>query len=335
MNIYSPGADPSFDRKKLGDNDSAELGPSKLWSIILAGGEGSRISPFIKRWLGRHRPKQYCTFVGTRSLLRHTLDRAARLTPGERTLVVVDRTHLPYAQPQLPAEFGARLIAQPCNRDTAAGVFLPLTYIRRNDPGATVAIYPSDHFVYPESRFVATVREAVGEIQLLAGRLILLGVAPDELEVEYGWIHPGPSLDGGRIRTVESFVEKPDVSEARAAMERGALWNTFVLIGKVELLWQLGWRFFPRLMTLFESLQDDIGSEREAARVSSIYTGMPSLNFSSDLLQHAPEHVAVMKLENVLWSDWGRPERIISSLKRIDRTPAFSMKPLRQLHTSA
>ncbi len=46
-----------------------------LWSIILAGGEGERMRPFIRRWLGHHKPKQYCTFVGSRSLFQHTVDR--------------------------------------------------------------------------------------------------------------------------------------------------------------------------------------------------------------------------------------------------------------------
>jgi len=40
---------------------------SHLWSIVLAGGEGKRLAPMVKRWLGEERPKQYCTFTGTRS----------------------------------------------------------------------------------------------------------------------------------------------------------------------------------------------------------------------------------------------------------------------------
>jgi hypothetical protein len=66
-----------------------------VWTIVLAGGEGERLRPLITRWLGVHRPKQYCTFVGSRSMLRHTLDRAERLTGVERTLVVVARQHEP------------------------------------------------------------------------------------------------------------------------------------------------------------------------------------------------------------------------------------------------
>ena len=51
-----------------------------LWSIVLAGGEGERLKPFVQKWLGRHKPKQYCTFIGTRSMFQHTLDRADQIT---------------------------------------------------------------------------------------------------------------------------------------------------------------------------------------------------------------------------------------------------------------
>jgi mannose-1-phosphate guanylyltransferase len=36
-----------------------------LWGIILAGGDGRRLQPFIRAYLGSDRPKQYCTFFGS------------------------------------------------------------------------------------------------------------------------------------------------------------------------------------------------------------------------------------------------------------------------------
>ena len=50
-----------------------------LLSVVLAGGDGERLRPFVQRWLGRHKPKQYCTFIGTRSMFQHTLDRSDRI----------------------------------------------------------------------------------------------------------------------------------------------------------------------------------------------------------------------------------------------------------------
>ena len=57
--------------------------------------------------------------------------------------------------------------------------------------------------------------------------------------------------------------------------------------------------------------------------LNSIYEAMPKKNFSSDLLQRVPQHVAMMELTGVLWSDWGKLERIVETLRRIARTPAF------------
>ena len=195
----------------------------QLWSIILAGGEGTRVSSLIHRWLGQPTPKQYCAFVGTRSMFQHTLDRAAKLTPPERIVTVAAHRHCREALAQLDGKGNSTILFQPANRDTAAGVFLPLTYIRARAPKATVVLYPSDHFVYPEARFLDTVRHAVRIAESQPDRLVMLGVAPDRLELDYGWILPGPSLAGAPddpAHTVRWFMEKPGAAQADAAMLR-------------------------------------------------------------------------------------------------------------------
>lgn len=67
--------------------------PGNPWSIVLAGGDRVRTKGFIRRWLGHEKPKQYCVFLGSRSMFQHTLDRAARLTPWERVVVVAAQHH--------------------------------------------------------------------------------------------------------------------------------------------------------------------------------------------------------------------------------------------------
>ncbi len=302
-----------------------------LWSIVLAGGEGTRVGYFVQRWLGRRRPKQFCTFVGTRSMLQHTLDRAARLAPVERSVLVVAQAHRQEAMTQLDGRGIGTILFQPANRDTAAGVFLPLTYVRMRDPRATVAIYPSDHFVYPEEQFLDAVRDAVLAAERLHNRIVLLGVAPDRLELDYGWILPGPRLAHSgpkRVQAVLKFLEKPTAQQADDALSNHALWNTMVMVAKVDTLWALGQQCFPELMEQFERLGQAIGTSDEIRVLEAIYQNMPARNFSSDLLQQVPERVAVTELTNALWSDWGRPERIAEALRRIGRTPAFPLKTL-------
>ena len=302
-----------------------------LWSIILAGGEGERTRPFIERWLGRHLPKQYCTFVGTRSMLQHTWDRAHRLTNPSRMITVLAKSHQPLVWKDLEESRRGQVVFQPENRDTAAGIFLPLTYVRARDPYATVMLFPSDHFVFPEDQFMSQIQTAVLAAERWEKHLILLGVSPTSLELEYGWIEPGECLgwtQGAELRSVHAFVEKPSIQKGVEVIAKGGLWSTFILTGQVETLWTMGWRCFPDLMERFERLLEVIGTPREGQVLTSIYQDMPRYNFSSTLLQREIQQIGVMELQGVAWSDWGRPERIIETLRKIGSIPRFSAEHL-------
>jgi mannose-1-phosphate guanylyltransferase len=301
---------------------------SRRWSIVTAGGEEQCVQPFIQRWLGRSKPKQYCAFVGSRSPFQHTLDRAARLSRPEHIVTVIPREHRPETWAQLEGRAAGTVLLQPKNRGTAAEIFLSLTYIRARDPQAIVVIHPSDHFVYPEERFLNLVERAARTAEWLPDRLIYLGASPDRLELDYGWIMPGEKLDGSpkyRIRAVESLLVTPTIAQADAALAEGALWNTSVLVAKAPLLWDLGWQCFPDIMPHFERLGHSIGTSREVRTLDEIYRDMPARDFSSELLRQVPDQAAVIELSGVLWSNWGKPERIVHTLRQIGRQPAFPL----------
>lgn len=302
-----------------------------LWSIVLAGGDGARTKEFIGRWLGQDKPKQYCAFVGTRSMFQHTLDRAASLTPWERVAVVAARHHQSEVWAQLEGRPAGMVLLQPKNMDTAAGIFLPLTFILARDPQATVVIYPSDHFVHPEDSFLSAVDQAVWGSNSLGGRPVLLGARPDGLELEYGWIKPGRFLGWtgkAPVQAVDTFCEKPDDTTAREARAGGCLWNTMVLAAKGRELWSLGRQCVPEMMSLFERLKQAIDTADELRVLDAIYDAMPRRNFSSHLLQCAPERLAVMEMTDVLWSDWGNPDRILSGIDKIGKRSAVAEDPL-------
>lgn len=211
------------------------LAGPRLWSIVLAGGEGERLRPFVGRRLGRAVPKQYCTFVGTRSMFQHTLDRATQLSRPEHTLAVIAQAHRETALAQLAGRPSIDVIAQPINRDTAVGILLAVTHVYTHDPEAMVVVFPSDHFVRPEQQFLGAVRSAVTAAGQLEDQLVLLGVVPDGLGLDYGWITQGQELcrvGGHTVRSVRAFVEKPDLPEAERVRASGALWNTMVVANR-------------------------------------------------------------------------------------------------------
>lgn len=296
-----------------------------LWSIVLAGGEGTRLAPMIREWLGEERPKQYCTFTGTRSMLQHTVDRADRLAAPWQRVTVVGARQEETARGQLN-DRGGSLVVQPANRDTAPGVFLPLTYVRAADPDATVAIYPSDHFVHPEEQLIEAVRHAVQVVDLLEDRLILAGIQPDGVDLDYGYMQLDRHVGGYGAHSlwhVGRFVEKPQPHVARSFSKGQVLWNTMIIVAKVETLWKLGTKVLPSMMRLFETLLPAVGSPSESRVLRGIYETMPTRNFSMDFLEHIPHKVSALEVRDLFWSDWGRPKRIAQSLHKIGKPPAF------------
>jgi mannose-1-phosphate guanylyltransferase len=262
-------------------------------------------------------------------MLQHTWDRANQIVLPRRKVTVVGRTHQQGLDHHFKRQNEGKLIFQPRNCDTAPGVFLPLTYLRAWDPQSVVVLFPSDHFIFPEDRFVTTVRQAVRAVEFLSDRMILLGVRPTRLEPDYGLMSVGGVLgwsEGTCIRRIQSFVEKPNAADGMRLMSDGALWNTLVLVAKVETLWKAGWLCFPDMMERFERLRRNIGTPAEGSTLQAIYQDMPSRNFSRQILQPLAGQLGVMELEGVTWSDWGRPERIVETLQSLGKKPAFPME---------
>jgi len=305
----------------------------ELWSLVLAGGEGERTRTFIEQWLGKHKPKQYCTFVGNRSMFQHTVDRADCVTASQRRVTVAAQSHREEVHAQLQQRLQGHLLLQPTNRGTGPGIFLPLTYIRNRDPNAIVTVFPSDHFIHTEEHFVKVMIRAVEEVRREPRRAILLGVPPTRPETDYGYVIPvSSSRERERQqapRPVARFVEKPSSSRLSEVMRYEGLWNTFIMVGRVSTFWELGVYFMPEVLGLFNRLSRVIGSSKEPHVLKEIYQAMPTRDFSRRVLQHCLHRLAVMPMMGVSWDDWGRPERIVETLRRLGKDPAFPLECLK------
>ena len=299
------------------------------WAVILAGGEGMRLRPLVRQMLGADRPKQYVRLLGQQTLLRQTLDRVSLAIPEERTLVVTVRRHAGYIAEEFSGGTHPRILAQPLDRGTAAGVLYPAHWIAWRNPEATVAIFPSDHFLLGETSFMAHVAEVVTWVEKHPERLVLLGAPPSSPEVEYGWIEPGEALGDvstGPVRAVRQFWEKPSVARARACLESGHLWNTSVLVGKVATLVQTGWQALPGLSDRLAHIEPFVGTPEEPDAVRQAYELMPRANFSKTVLETAGDALAVSRLPRIVWSDLGSPHRVMEAVTRMRIRPEWALQ---------
>jgi mannose-1-phosphate guanylyltransferase len=315
----------------------AETQTDNVWSVILAAGESEHAKPFIERWLGEPKPNQYCTFVGRRSLFQHTVDRADLLASPERRVVVGSEMHRAELYGQLDGRPQGTVILQPKDCGTAPALFLALAHVRARDPSATVLLFPSDHFYFPEYRFLSSAWQTIWAAERLENRVVLLGAAPENADPDHGWILPGSRLLGnhmGQVLSVSSLMEALDADEAGRAMAQGGLWNTLFIAAKLRSLWKLG-RSFPLTMSLFEWIGESLGTPDEAEALQTSFRIMEHIDLAGHLLHRSPDRLAVVPLVEAKWNRWGQPLRILNDICDMGKMPAFPPELAQQVEDRA
>jgi mannose-1-phosphate guanylyltransferase len=294
--------------------------------IVLAGGDGKHLQPFIDRLRGDGLPKQYMNFIGSRSMLEHTFQRAEKLISADHLFTVVNQDHLrfPDVRRQLSNRPAGKVVVQPENKETGPGLLLPLIHLIKRYPDSTVVVFPSDHFIEESDLFMVHVELAFRAVERDPFGLILLGMEPSGAEPEYGYILAGQrveSLLASGVREVSKFIEKPKPSSVRALILKGALWNTMVMVFKAEMLLDLVRRTAPTLFGFFDRIAEAVGTGSETDVVEEVYRQLEPVNFSQGLLVplslQLPSPLLVLPVQGVHWSDWGSERRIRNVLEKI------------------
>jgi mannose-1-phosphate guanylyltransferase len=294
------------------------------WALILAGGDGTRLRALTRQIAGDPRPKQFCPLLDGETLLDRTRRRVDLLTRPDRQVVIVTRPHEPYFRPLITDLAPDRLVIQPDNRGTGAGLLYPLMRIAELAGDVPVAVFPSDHFVDDDAVFVDAVARAVSVLAAAPERVILLGIEAAFPETEYGWIEPADTNgESAPVLAIRRFWEKPAPELAASLLSRGCLWNSFVMVGRVPAFINLIGAGAPELVNAFEPVRRALGSSRERAAVERVYANLGQVNFSERVLAPAAARLGVVPVKGVEWSDWGNAERVFATMRRTGWRPGW------------
>jgi mannose-1-phosphate guanylyltransferase len=291
------------------------------WALVLAAGEGSRLRALTMTPAGAHVPKQFCSLLGGASLMDEALERAESVAPRGRVCAIVAAQHRRWWE-RLPERLPAsNVIVQPENRGTANGILLALTRISERDRNARVVLLPSDHHVEDEPTLAGSLRCAGEHLRLRPDEILLLGIQPGEADPELGYIVPGRRFPQGTLGIAE-FVEKPTAPIARQLIEKGALWNSFILAATAGALLRLLRQRFPEIV---DAMRDVVRRDRHRPdnpiATARLYAHLPSLDFSRDVLSTEREPtLRVLAVPECGWSDLGNPTRIAATLRQARST---------------
>ena len=279
-----------------------------------------RLRSLTRAIAGDDRPKQFCTIVGAQTLLEQTRQRVALTIPSEKTLVVVTKTHEIFYQPLAQSLPQQLLLVQPENKGTATAILYALLSVAAKSPKSIVAIFPSDHCFSDDRAFMSHVESAFVAVRARPEIVTLLGMAPDGPEVEYGWIEPHASVLCSVPRVVSrvrGFWEKPTANLAWKLMERGCLWNSFVMVGHVDAFLKMTGRTLPKLYDSLVAVMRTAETAEELQALRDLYSRVPATNFSSEVLAMRPDDLGVLKVNGVGWIDLDDPTRVIAKLAAV------------------
>ena len=282
----------------------------RVWAIVLAAGQGTRLRSLTDDGTGQAVPKQYCSVAGGETLLAQTLARARSVVEYERIVMIVSAAHAHYwrsSANELPA---GNIIVQPEDRGTGIGILLPALAVLERDPRARLLILPSDHYVADEDVLASAICRALDAISHHRRGVALLGMEADEPDPELGYI-VAEAAEHAALRDVRRFVEKPSIEQARRLCEERALWNSFIVVCRAVSLVGLYRSRYPDAVEILQGT--DL---REATQLADAYRKLPRLDFSSQIAAGQENRLAVMPVGHCGWNDLGTPRRLAQTVAR-------------------
>lgn len=272
-----------------------------LYTIIMAGGSGTRFWPLSRRRM----PKQAMPFLGERSLFQRALERVDGLTPPECTFVITNAEQAELLASQAPALPRGNIVAEPVARDSAAAIFLGAAIVHARDEDAVMLVKPADHVISPVDAFQATVERAVKAAE--KGLLVTFGVPPRFGSTGYGYIERGEPLEGVEgAYLVERFKEKPDQETAEGYVAGGMhYWNSGMFVWRAADILEAARRFAPAHYERIAPLGGLFGSEDFKEALAEAYRDLEKISIDYAVMENA-ENVATVEA-GFQWDDVGSP----------------------------
>ena len=226
--------------------------------VILAGGSGTRFWPRSRR----ARAKQVLALDGERSMIQQTVERLKPLSGPNSTWVVTNEFLAQEITDQLKGVPANQIVQEPVARNTAPACGLAAFLVERENPDAVLGVFPSDHVIGDEPRFLKALQKGI-QLAAAGENMVVLGIEPTRPETGYGYIETGDFAMDDSALHVRRFTEKPNLNRAQEFMAAGNYyWNSGMFIWSARTLANAVREHLPETAPLLEKIAAEYGTPK-------------------------------------------------------------------------
>jgi mannose-1-phosphate guanylyltransferase len=280
--------------------------PIDFRPVILAGGSGTRFWPRSRR----ARAKQVLALDGERSMIQQTLERLKPLAGLEKTLIITNEFLAHEIADQLPGLPAAQIVQEPVARNTAPACGLAAFVIERENPDAVLGVFPSDHVIGDEPRFLKALQKAIS-LAAAGDNMVVLGIEPVRAETGYGYIETGDQIENGDALHVRRFTEKPNQNRAEEFVSAGNyFWNSGMFLWSARTLANAVREHLPETAPQLEKIAAAYGSPQFDEVFRALYPKCENISVDYAVLEPRSakgEHLSHLYClpAEFMWNDLG------------------------------
>jgi mannose-1-phosphate guanylyltransferase len=224
--------------------------------VILAGGSGTRFWPRSRR----AHAKQVLALDGERSMIQQTVERLKPIAGPEQIWVITNEYLANEIADQLEGVPAGQIIQEPVARNTAPACGLAAFLIERQNPDAVLGIFPSDHVIADEPRFLKALLKSIA-VAAAGDNMVVLGIEPTRAETGYGYIETTDFTRDDAALHVRRFIEKPNQNKAEEFVAAGNyFWNSGMFLWSARTLANAVREHLPETAPLLERIAAAYGT---------------------------------------------------------------------------
>jgi mannose-1-phosphate guanylyltransferase len=249
--------------------------------VILAGGSGTRFWPRSRR----ARAKQVLALDGERSMIQQTVERLKPLATLDNTWVITNEYLAHEIADQLPGLPDGQIVQEPVARNTAPACGLAAFLIERQNPDAVLGIFPSDHVIADEPRFLKALQKGIA-VAAADDNMVVLGIEPTRAETGYGYVETGDYTRDDSALHVRRFIEKPNQMKAEEFVAAGNYyWNSGIFLWSARTLANAVREHLPETAPLLEGIAAAYGTPEFEEVFHSLYPKCENISVDYAVLE--------------------------------------------------